>query len=681
MVNQEIVNLKDGVKINIINDYIGSLIKSSNGYFEEELLTNFIDYIPNQGVIYDIGANIGNHTLFFSKYMKPNRIFSFEPSKELFEVLTNNIRINKIDNVQLYNSAVGEKEEKGILNFNTTNSGASNIEVKQDGNIQIIKIDNLEIESPDFIKIDVEGFEYNVLKGMNKTLQKNRPVIWIEIQDENYYNVDSFLNEHGYIQIDRWLDNYIYIKPDGETSLQQVVNKIKNKPFQRLNSKIREINLKYRNITLQNKTLQTKINTLEQGNLVEKNKNIELNHEVKELRQTIPYLKEQIEIVKAVNISNQDSLIKELKSVPEKEINSLEIKIAEYKSDKAFLLNQIEDLKQRLNNSEEFLQLYYQEKTHSEILKSKLEILTDENNDLREEVNKNCVLQEKFLELKQLAETKEKQVTDTMKKNDSLENEVKVLNNIATEKESQIEEITEKNANLEQLVANLEEKLNYKNIATKDQENTINLLKNEIKQLDVTLSEKMVQISELTKNNVIYNQKINHLEIDFNEKEKNLKQFQDEIKQKNKKIVDLEDKINHLQQQYSDSQERLNSKKNEIEKVQAEIQIKSDFINQLKRERELLVAENVDLKSEIENEIIDKIRLINNEEIFTLKLENQLVLNKKSELEKAALNNKIIKMEKKLNAITKKYNALSSSKLGKLTTKYWTFRKQMIRGK
>jgi hypothetical protein len=91
--------LKDNTVINVFaNDYIGNIIEANNDYYEKIELDKFLEYIPKNGIIYDIGANIGNHTLFFSRYTLPQKIFAFEPIKEVCEVLVHNLRKNNINN-------------------------------------------------------------------------------------------------------------------------------------------------------------------------------------------------------------------------------------------------------------------------------------------------------------------------------------------------------------------------------------------------------------------------------------------------------------------------------------------------------------------------------------------------------------------------------------------------------
>ncbi len=163
-------------------------------------------------IICDIGANIGNHTLYFSKKMKVKQIYSFEPVEETYSILMRNIEVNESDNVITYNCALGEKQGTGhVLVRDENNMGANSIVYDEGGHILIRALDDINIEDKvDFIKVDVEGFEKNVIKGGIEFLRKNRPIIYIEIFDENYEEVNQILAEIGYTQIKKMNMNYIY---------------------------------------------------------------------------------------------------------------------------------------------------------------------------------------------------------------------------------------------------------------------------------------------------------------------------------------------------------------------------------------------------------------------------------------------------------------------------------------
>lgn len=258
MLDVKNVRLNDGIVLNVMNDYIGKQIEKSKNYYEYEILSNFIDYFPTNAVVYDIGANIGNHTVFFSKYLKAKKVYSFEPSEEVYNLLKGNIERNYLKGVETYNYAIGERNSLGNITIDESNLGASTMNEDEQGNVEIKPLDSFEKDAPDFVKIDVEGFELKVLLGMKNILTKHKPVLWIEIFDDHFKQVDDFLKEYNYVLIDRWLDNHVYVSVD-ENSYQDLFELIKNKAFRRFNSEINRLTLLMRDKNSVITTLQKKI--------------------------------------------------------------------------------------------------------------------------------------------------------------------------------------------------------------------------------------------------------------------------------------------------------------------------------------------------------------------------------------------------------------------------------------
>ncbi|OON97920.1 MAG: hypothetical protein ATN32_05145 [Candidatus Epulonipiscium fishelsonii] len=205
--------LKDNTKIlSFKNDYVGNDIRKNKTFFENFYLKEVHKYVKDNLVIYDIGANIGNHSIYFSKYYKAKKIYSFEPDPITFKLLKKNIAINSISNIALYNIGLGDKNCNAEILRDTPNQMCLNM-TKENvlGEIKIKKLDDLNIPLPQFIKIDVEGNEINVLKGMEKTLKKSKPLIWIETWDKNFNELDTLLKKLGFEIIDRLNhENYIY---------------------------------------------------------------------------------------------------------------------------------------------------------------------------------------------------------------------------------------------------------------------------------------------------------------------------------------------------------------------------------------------------------------------------------------------------------------------------------------
>ena len=165
--------------------------------------------------ILDIGSNIGNHSIYFFFKCNIRESYNFEPVKDTFEILKKNIAINHL-NSHLYNVGVGATTGKAkIIEFDQHNIGATKIAKQEDGDLQIISIDELSIPSKiSFVKIDVEGFEYEVIQGMQGLIKRDKPIILIEIWNSNYIEIDNYLKSIGYsadkLDSDELLGNYIY---------------------------------------------------------------------------------------------------------------------------------------------------------------------------------------------------------------------------------------------------------------------------------------------------------------------------------------------------------------------------------------------------------------------------------------------------------------------------------------
>jgi len=197
-------------------DVIGYYICSENRYYEFDLMDKFWDYIPYEGTFLDIGANIGNHALMFNRFRPNVTIHSFEPIFKNYVLLYENTK-NK-PNIKTYNVGLGSTVEMApTTQPKENNSGGTKVD-KENGvgeNIIIIPGDALGIKSVSFIKIDVEGYELEALKGLNGTIAKYGPNIWIE--DFTGEAVEWLKREYGYEVVeDDGTANYMMVKQDNE---------------------------------------------------------------------------------------------------------------------------------------------------------------------------------------------------------------------------------------------------------------------------------------------------------------------------------------------------------------------------------------------------------------------------------------------------------------------------------
>lgn len=182
-------------------DFIGEEVFAYGIYEKNEIETIIasLDFDLSATNALDIGANIGNHTLQFSKHFKS--VLCFEPNKVIYDVLKINTRNRS--NTQLYNFGLSNKASQSYLNIPEFNFGGATVSTsKTKGSIEInLKVFDDEIHE-DFalVKIDVEGHELNVLKGMTKAIEKYKPIICFELinTDANAQALIDRLRDLGY---------------------------------------------------------------------------------------------------------------------------------------------------------------------------------------------------------------------------------------------------------------------------------------------------------------------------------------------------------------------------------------------------------------------------------------------------------------------------------------------------
>ncbi len=188
-------------------DFIQKHIVDNNEFFEEDILRSLDEYIPDNAVILDIGANIGNHTLYWNlaSDKKVSRVHCFEPVLDTFKILENNIEINNLkDKVKLYNVGLNDCSACAeFLTYRLANIGDTHLianEQKQDGEMKLCKLDDINLQENriDFVKIDVEDMEVACLRGAMNTLEKYKPIIFIESEYENINEVRNILESIGY---------------------------------------------------------------------------------------------------------------------------------------------------------------------------------------------------------------------------------------------------------------------------------------------------------------------------------------------------------------------------------------------------------------------------------------------------------------------------------------------------
>lgn len=180
------------------------------GEFEKSELEFCKKYINEDSIVLDIGANIGIHSIYYSKIATKGLVFSFEPSPETFFFLLHNTQ--KSSNIIPLNIGVAESNKLSEFYIASDNAYSSlkntrRKDIKNKIKIFCCKLDDfflgLNLPRLDFIKIDVEGCEHDVLEGMQQIISKYHPIIFCEIYqgiNSNEYpeNTIEFLIKKGY---------------------------------------------------------------------------------------------------------------------------------------------------------------------------------------------------------------------------------------------------------------------------------------------------------------------------------------------------------------------------------------------------------------------------------------------------------------------------------------------------
>jgi FkbM family methyltransferase len=137
------------------------------------------------GVCLDVGANIGVHSLLMSELVGPaGRVYAFEPERRNFALLEANLKLNHVTNVTAAATALGDSVGMCRLAVSPNNFGDHRVASSTEGrggDVPITTVDAAMATVPDgavrFVKVDVQGYEHHILRGMRATLERNPDLI------------------------------------------------------------------------------------------------------------------------------------------------------------------------------------------------------------------------------------------------------------------------------------------------------------------------------------------------------------------------------------------------------------------------------------------------------------------------------------------------------------------------
>ena len=184
--------------------------KTTNIYFnscDEKLKRNIKKYCHEDKLFIDVGACIGAIGIPASKYYR--QIHCFEPIPANKSILDANITANNCSNVVSHSYSLGEDNKTVFFDDNYGNSKR----LINDGGFKVLQRtgDSFNFTDVGFIKIDVEGFEFEVLKGFTETIKRDKPVIVLESNSGNNDKVHPLMKLLGYTLKEHYKENELWV--------------------------------------------------------------------------------------------------------------------------------------------------------------------------------------------------------------------------------------------------------------------------------------------------------------------------------------------------------------------------------------------------------------------------------------------------------------------------------------
>jgi len=152
------------------------------------------------GTFVDIGAHVGNHSIFAAKFFGASKVIAFEPNPAAYLILKCNIALNGLES-RIVHHAVGLSDQPGRADFITprNNLGATRLSHCAEGAFTLARADDvLANDQVDFIKIDVERMEMKVLAGLSGTIARNRPPLFVEVESKSFPAFADFAKAKNY---------------------------------------------------------------------------------------------------------------------------------------------------------------------------------------------------------------------------------------------------------------------------------------------------------------------------------------------------------------------------------------------------------------------------------------------------------------------------------------------------
>ncbi|HET6244014.1 MAG: FkbM family methyltransferase [Bacteroidetes bacterium] len=211
-----IARLNNNIKLSVdLHDYLGHYIYFGYKDQSQDALLKLVE--ENYSVL-DIGTNIGNTALLFADKVKAaGRVIGFEPDPETYQLCMKNLELNSFENLKVHNIGFGDNNSsffiESLIDSNISGNRINEKLTQGQKQVSVKRLDDVffdfNLKKVDLVKIDVEGYEMKVLIGAKETIQKFKPTLFIEIDDNNLRDQKSsaqelldFLEKNNYTSVE-----------------------------------------------------------------------------------------------------------------------------------------------------------------------------------------------------------------------------------------------------------------------------------------------------------------------------------------------------------------------------------------------------------------------------------------------------------------------------------------------
>jgi FkbM family methyltransferase len=170
-------------------------------FFEPDELAFVETWVKLAAAIVEVGAHVGNHVVYYARFMRPRKITVLEPNPQAVALLRRNLAANDVADADLSLLGIGASDISANYDFvraSSANRGAGRLVRAADGKVKCAPLDDLVCGQVDFIRIDVEGMELAVLAGAKRVIAGSRPKIMIEVSMPEIPRVEAWMALNHY---------------------------------------------------------------------------------------------------------------------------------------------------------------------------------------------------------------------------------------------------------------------------------------------------------------------------------------------------------------------------------------------------------------------------------------------------------------------------------------------------